>query len=42
MVAVCNQLLENMMMLQFGGRNPEVGLNHICRCLDVYYLHYVS
>ena len=29
---------KNYMMLQFGGRNPEFGVNHVYRCLDVYYL----
>ena len=38
MVADCNQLLgKNYMMLQFGGRNPEFGVNHVYGCLDVYY-----
>ena len=40
MVADCNQLLgKNYMMLQFGGRNPEFGVNHVYRCLDVYYFY---
>ena len=35
MVADCNQLLkEIIMMLQFGGRNPRFGVNHVYRCLD--------
>ena len=35
MVADCNQLLkEIIMMLQFGGRNPGFGVNHVYRCLD--------
>ena len=31
------------MMLQFGGRNPGFGVNHVymcTMCLDVYYLFY--
>ena len=35
MVADCDQFLkEIIMMLQFGGRNPEFGVNHVYWCLD--------
>ena len=44
-VADCNKFLEKYyMMLQFGGRNPGFGVNHVypcIMCLDVCFLYYV-